>query len=182
MLKSLLPPRWRLTIWSISQSSRKSFLHIAQRNCCLAAIFFEMKGVTRLRRVDVDAVEVWGTTSRCRWSGAASGSCLLGLALVFCRASARGGDIQAFRFQTASSSTGGSKRPAVTLESNALMVLSLNSLRGFRQEHSSTSIRIKRYHIIMFGYFTLPAKHGSSASAKTVAGCLDPERTDALTR
>ena len=104
-----------------------------------------MKGVTRLR-FDVDAPEVRELTSCRFWSGAASRTCLLGLALS--PACARGGG-RAFRFQT--SSAGGSNRPAITLASSALIALSLNSLRAFRQEHNSTiAMRTNRYHIIMF--------------------------------
>ena len=73
-----------------------------------------MKGVTRLRFVDVGTREGRELTWRRRWRIAALRTCLLGLALS--PASARGG-VRAFRFQTTSSSTGskGSKVVASTM-------------------------------------------------------------------
>ena len=119
LLKSLLPPRWRLTIWSISQSSNSS-PHIAQRNCCLAAIFSEMKGVARLRFVDVGAAEGRELTSCRRWRGAAAAS--------------------AFSASSASRLSS----PHRKLESRACSALSRNFLLGDSQAHSSTAARKTR--------------------------------------
>ena len=109
--------------------------------------FFEMKGVARLRLVDVDATEVGGTTSRRRRSGAGALSA------------------------ASDSSVSRPPSPHSTLASSALMALSLNSLRGFRQEHSSTiPIRTNSHHNMKFWSFTFPAAHGSRASAIAMRG------------